>query len=77
MHRLALNSKFLVKYKGRGSAWNRQKEPVLMGMIWTNHACLYYEHASVVVFGLVYNAQVEGMEICIPPASAIILQWFK
>ena len=48
-----------------------------MGMIWTNHACLYYEHASVVVFGLVYNAQVEGMEICIPPASAIILQWFK
>ena len=32
---------------------------------------------GVVVFGLVYNAQVEGMEICIPPASAIILQWFK
>ena len=25
------NSKFLVNYQGRGSAWNRQKELVLMG----------------------------------------------
>ena len=48
-----------------------------MGMIWTNLAFLYYEHVYMRQFGLVYNAQVEGMEICIPPASAIILQWFK